>query len=126
MTEFRNVRLQSPQRQIAARESWRQANDAELWHGHAWLRGLRRCECCGLRASRNGAILLQRGYLSNDRFIPLAQQSGEPDHGNLSASQQAKGCRSSRRIGVCEWADRTLDAASRGTTSDGASTAGGA
>jgi hypothetical protein len=51
MTEFRNVRLQSPQRQIAARESWRQANNAELWHGHAWLRGLRRCERYCVRAT---------------------------------------------------------------------------
>jgi hypothetical protein len=41
MTEFRNVRLQPPQRQITTRESWRQANNAELWHGHAWLLGLR-------------------------------------------------------------------------------------
>src|SRR6516162_398575 len=50
MTEFRHVRLQSPQRQIEARESWRQANNAELWHGHAWFRGPQkmrtlRCVC---------------------------------------------------------------------------------
>ena len=48
MTEFRNLRLQPPQRQIAARESWRQVNNAELWHGHAWLRGLRRWKRCSL------------------------------------------------------------------------------
>jgi len=38
------VRLQSPEWRIASRESWRQANNAELRHGDARTCGLRRYE----------------------------------------------------------------------------------
>jgi hypothetical protein len=41
---------------IAGRESWRQANNAELWHGDARICSLRRCEPCGRRSTRNGVI----------------------------------------------------------------------
>ena len=83
MTEFGNVRLQSPQRQIAARESWRQANNAELWHWHAWLRGLRRCERCGVRATGNGAIFFWRGYLTTAIFRQVNKQRVATHHDAL-------------------------------------------
>jgi hypothetical protein len=53
------VRLQSPQRQVAAGESWRQANDARFWYRHARIRSIRRCERSGLRTSGTELSFLQ-------------------------------------------------------------------
>ena len=44
MTEFRDVRLQPPKRQIPPCESRRQADDTRLWYWHARIRGIRKLE----------------------------------------------------------------------------------
>ena len=45
------MRLQPSQHQITARQSWRQANDARLWHWHARIRGIRELERRSLRST---------------------------------------------------------------------------
>jgi len=62
------VRLQPSERQIASRANWRQASNAELWHGNVRIRSLEGGEHCGLRSTRNGAVL-QRNSLSIDQLF---------------------------------------------------------
>src|SRR5262245_52729617 len=57
----RDVRLQPSNRQITACEGWRQTDHTRLWYLHARVCRGRRCRGCGLRPSRDGAFVFQRG-----------------------------------------------------------------
>jgi hypothetical protein len=113
MTEFRNVRLQPPQRQITTRESWRQANNAELWHGHA--RGFSAsedanvavCVLPGTELSFSSEIACQSTGLFGWRNKVMKHTTAI-----FRQVNKQKNCHPSRSIRVRGWADRASDLAS--------------
>src|SRR5215469_18843041 len=71
--EFRDVRLQPPQRQIPPCESRRQADDALLWYRHARICCVRRCERGGLRSTGDRIVVCSRGHVPTDWYLWLAR-----------------------------------------------------